>query len=79
MLHLRAHGELPISELHPTGQSTVNKMVEKVCFGRTHRDGCLITQAAEAAFKAELPDTDKSKPARKPLLAKLRNQGTYPT
>ena len=62
LLLLRSHGELPIIKLHPTGQSTVNRMVEKAWVERIGMDAYRITPAGEAALKAELPEPDRHKP-----------------
>ena len=61
MLLLRAHGELPLLKLHPTGLSTITRMVEKGWVERVGSNVYSITPAGEAALKAELPDYRKQK------------------
>ena len=61
MLLLRAHGELPAVKLHPTGLSTITRMVEKAWVERAGSNVYRITPAGEAALKAELPNYRKQK------------------
>jgi hypothetical protein len=53
---LRAHGELTLLKLHPTGLATVTKMVEKDWLERVGSDVYRITPTGETALRAELPD-----------------------
>ena len=61
MLLLRTHGELPVAKLHPTGLSTIKRMVEKAWIQRVGSNVYRITLAGEAALKAELPAYRKQK------------------
>jgi DNA-binding PadR family transcriptional regulator len=61
---LRAHGEMPLLKLHPTGPTTIAKMVEKGWVERVGSDTYRITAAGEAALKAELPEDYQRKSSR---------------
>jgi hypothetical protein len=64
LLLLRAQGELPLKKLHPTGLSTVNRMLEKAWVVRVGSETYRITPAGEAALKMQLPDYRKNDGAR---------------
>ena len=55
LLLLRTHGELPVVKLHPTGLSTITRMVEKAWVECRGSNVYRITPAGEAALKAQLP------------------------
>jgi hypothetical protein len=62
---LRGHGELPLKALHPTGLTTVAKMIGKAWIERVGSDVYRITLAGEEALKARLPAADRSKAVKK--------------
>ena len=61
---LRARGELPLLKLHPTGPTTIAKMVHKAWVERVGSDSYRLTPAGEAALKAELPEDYRHKLSR---------------
>jgi hypothetical protein len=63
---LRAHGELPLLKLHPTGPTTIAKMVQKDWVERVGSDSYRITPAGEAALRAELPEDYRRKSSYSP-------------
>lgn len=58
---LRARGELPLLQLHPTGPTTIAKMVQKAWLERVGSDTYRITPAGEEALKAALPEDYRRK------------------
>ncbi len=56
---LRGRSELPLKALHPTGMSTVAKMVSKGWVECVSAGTYRITPAGDAAMKAELPNTGR--------------------
>ena len=63
---LRAHGELPLLKLHPTGPTTIAKMVQKDWVERVGSDSYRITPAGKAALRAELPEDYRRKSSYSP-------------
>ena len=61
---LRSRGELSLLQLHPTGPTTIAKMVEKTWVERVGSDRYRITPEGEAALKAELPEDYRRKSLR---------------
>jgi hypothetical protein len=58
---LRGNGELPLKALHPTGLTTVAKMVSKAWVELVGSGTYRITPAGEAALKTQLPNDYRSK------------------
>lgn len=55
LILLHDHGELPLRKLHPAGQTTLAKMIDKMWVERIGLDTYRITSGGSAALKAKLP------------------------